>query len=360
MHPSPPFGSSPSSSGQGPSGSTPGQWAPAGAYPPPTAPTHAYPPPAPPPSYPVGSGPQSTPPEDDEPRNDEPKKGRVDLKPTQLAGGALAAVTSAVAASKFGVTGTVMGAAFGSVVSSVASAVYQTSLTRASYRIRTIVVTPTGARGGTGTADASDPTAVPGELTGTASPVVNDTVLAPNGLPWPPEPGLGTAPSTGHSNAHPTVHPTGPSRPAPARPSRRYLKPALALGGFAFVASVGVLSLSETVLGHPISNSRDTGTSFGSVIREASGNDDESSEPASPLPSDSASESGGPSDSPTDSGTESPSASTSADSSESSSSNSDQQNQNPQGGDSSPSPDGGGGGQASPTADAGQQAASPS
>jgi len=308
----------------------------------------------PPHAYPVGSGPQSTPPED------EPKKGHLDLRPTQLAGGALAAVTSAVAASKFGVTGTVVGAAFGSVVSSVASAVYQTSLTRAGDRIRTIVVTPTGARGGTGTADPSDPTAVPGELTGAASPIVNDTVLAPNGLPWPPEPGQGTAPSTdlstGPSAAPSTRQPTAPvpSRPAAARPSKRYLKPALALGGFAFVASVGAISLSETVLGHPISNSSDTGTSLGSVVREASGNEDESSEPASPAPSASPSTSDSPSDSPSDSATESPSDSTSAsDSSESSSSDSDQKDQNPQGGDSSPSPDGGGQ-QAAPTADAGQ------
>src|SRR5689334_25037241 len=94
-----------------------------------------------------------------------PARPAIDLKPTQLAGGALAAVTSAVAASKFGVTGTVMGAAFGSVVSSVASAIYQTSLTRAGDRIRTIVVAPSGARGGTGTVDPADPTAVPGELT---------------------------------------------------------------------------------------------------------------------------------------------------------------------------------------------------
>jgi hypothetical protein len=380
MPSSPPFGSSPSTPGQGSGGSTPPSWPPAtpaagpapGAYPPPTAPSPGYPPPIGPSggpqgypplpehAYPVGwhaSGPEQGSPQPTPPEEEAPRKAGIDIKPTQLAGGALAAVTSAVAASKFGVTGTVVGAAFGSVVSSVASAVYQTSLVRAHDRIRTIVVAPAGARGGTGTADPGDPAAVPAELTGAASPIVNDTVLSPNGLPWPPEPGTGTAPSAAYPAA---PAPSRPSRPASTRTSKRYLKPALALGGFAFVASVGVISLSESVLGHPISDSKDTGTSIGSVWRQAA--DEPKPKPTTPAPSPdesgAPSASDSPSESPTDSPTDSPSESAPAENTDgSSSADPGQQNPDPQGGNASP---GGDGAAASPTADAGQQAASPS
>ncbi|MFD9733659.1 hypothetical protein [Umezawaea sp. NPDC059074] len=64
------------------------------------------------------------------------KKTGLDLKPAQIAAGALAAVTAAFLGSKLNVAGTVAGAAVASVVSTIGSALYQSSIerTRASVR----------------------------------------------------------------------------------------------------------------------------------------------------------------------------------------------------------------------------------
>jgi hypothetical protein len=58
------------------------------------------------------------------------------LSPLQLAGGALAAATSAVVASFFGVGGTVIGAALASVVSTISAALYSASLRKTNERLR--------------------------------------------------------------------------------------------------------------------------------------------------------------------------------------------------------------------------------
>src|SRR5215203_1235367 len=68
--------------------------------------------------------------------------GPAGLSVPQIAAGALAAVTAAVAASFFGVAGTLIGAALGSVVSSVAAGLYATSLSRAARVIKVLVVRP--------------------------------------------------------------------------------------------------------------------------------------------------------------------------------------------------------------------------
>jgi hypothetical protein len=230
-------------------------------------------------------------------------KPGLDLKPTQLAGGALAAVTTAVAASFFGVTGTIVGAAFGSVVSSVAAAVYATSLTRAGHRIKTVVVAPAGARGGTGAARPADPAAVPGELTGARSPIVNEAMLLPSGQSWPPpeqarEPG----------QQQPGGAPVSPERAAASL--RRLLRPALVLGGFAFAASLGAIFATELALGHPVAASNESGTTFSHLIHGDTGTrrfpspppaaSESSSWPSSSSPSSSAA-AGSPSGSASDS-----------------------------------------------------------
>jgi hypothetical protein len=63
-----------------------------------------------------------------DPPADKPKG--VQLNPVQVAAGALAAVSSAVGASFFGVAGTLIGAAVGSVIASVCTALYTESLRR--------------------------------------------------------------------------------------------------------------------------------------------------------------------------------------------------------------------------------------
>jgi len=65
----------------------------------------------------------------------------LDIKPTQVAAGALASVTAAVLGSKLGVAGTVTGAGLASVVGTVGTAMYERSIqaarTRVTARIKT-------------------------------------------------------------------------------------------------------------------------------------------------------------------------------------------------------------------------------
>src|SRR6476469_8389737 len=65
-------------------------------------------------------------------------KRKVDLNGFHVAAAALAAVTSAVLGSQLGAAGTVIGAAGASVVTTVGTAVYQTSLERSRQRVRTL------------------------------------------------------------------------------------------------------------------------------------------------------------------------------------------------------------------------------
>lgn len=74
----------------------------------------------------------------------EPKSKLIDLSPTQLTGGALAAMTSAVVGARLGVAGTVLGAAVGSVVAGVAGTLYTTSLRRTKDKISAVIDSKTG------------------------------------------------------------------------------------------------------------------------------------------------------------------------------------------------------------------------
>jgi hypothetical protein len=62
-------------------------------------------------------------------------KARVDIQPLQVAASALAAVSSAVLLSTIGVAGTIIGAAVGSVIATVGSAVYAYSLRVSKERV---------------------------------------------------------------------------------------------------------------------------------------------------------------------------------------------------------------------------------
>ena len=71
-------------------------------------------------------------------RPDDEKPARLQLSPVQVAAGALAAVSSAVVLSLFGVAGTVIGAALASIVSTVGSALYSASINRTGERLRQV------------------------------------------------------------------------------------------------------------------------------------------------------------------------------------------------------------------------------
>jgi hypothetical protein len=83
---------------------------------------------------------------------DEPKG--LQLNPVQVAAGALAAVSSAVGASFFGVAGTLIGAALGSVIASVCTALYTESLHKTKEGIERVLT-----RRPDGAASAEEPAA---------------------------------------------------------------------------------------------------------------------------------------------------------------------------------------------------------
>jgi hypothetical protein len=69
----------------------------------------------------------------------ESSRPRLELSGVQVLGGAMAAATSAVAASSLGVAGTLVGAALGSAVATVGGSLYTYSLRTTSERVRTVV-----------------------------------------------------------------------------------------------------------------------------------------------------------------------------------------------------------------------------
>ena len=186
-------------------------------------------------------------PEQDDVTVPTPQRRPLGLSLTQIAGGALAAVTAAVAASFLGVAGTITGAAFGSVVSSIGAAVYSTSLSRAARASRVLVVRPGGLA-------ADDPASVP-------PPVGHDPEV------------LADAPA----DAVTTPADTPPEAHVPVW-SRLRWRPVLLVAGTFFVAAMAVIVVTELVIGHPISNSSESGTTI-SNIGGSSG-----SSPSSPSP----------------------------------------------------------------------------
>jgi hypothetical protein len=147
---------------------------------------------------------------------EEKPKGGLSL--TQVLGGALAAVTAAVAASFLGVAGTLIGAALGSVVSTIAATLYSNSLTRAAKASRTLVVRQT---------------LVPARPR--AEPELADRPAAPSPEPHPLQDSIW---------------------------QRVRWKPVLLVAGGVFIAAMAVISVSELVLGHPIANATESGTTL--------------------------------------------------------------------------------------------------
>lgn len=194
------------------------------------------------------------------------------LSLSQIAGSALAAVTTAVAASFLGVAGTLIGAAFGSVVSTVAGAAYATSLKTAATRVRTtrtVLVRP-------------GPDAVRGASQ-------TDPARVPSGFGAEP---VEVTESTGATEL---------SSATTYRSRRRITwKPVAAIAALGFVLGLGLLSVTEGLLGHPVSGSEASGTTIGTVV---GGGSDAAPQPST-TPSPTATD---PTASPSDSATTAPS-----------------------------------------------------
>lgn len=74
----------------------------------------------------------------------EPKPRLLDFSATQIAGGALAAMTAAVIGAQLGVAGTVLGAAVGSIVAGIAGSLYTASLKHTKDKIAAVIVGKVG------------------------------------------------------------------------------------------------------------------------------------------------------------------------------------------------------------------------
>jgi hypothetical protein len=216
-------------------------------------------------------------------------KPALDLSFTKIAGGALAAVTTAVAASHLGVNGTLTGAAFGSVVSSVAAALYATSLKTAHTRIRATRTVVSSAGRGQEAGGVGDPTAMPPELTGRAVSLPGETMILPT--------------HEGHAGPSAGSVPLFPEhRSYEYRAKRRVAwKPMAAFAGLVFVSAMAVIFVTEVLIGHPISNSSESGTTVSRVVQRDTSSTQTTDPTESATPSDSASESASPSDTSSDS-----------------------------------------------------------
>ena len=192
------------------------------------------------------------------------KKGPLGLHAPQLLSGALAAVTTALLASRLGVNGTIVGAAFGSVISAVGGAFYTRSLDRAQQRVvitRDRLAARTLPLGGGSNQSDVDKTGV------------EETVVEPDG----------------EADAPAVEEPT-PGEEAPSGeqlPRRRGWKPWAIVAVALFAVAMLAITLIETVLGHPVSGSSDQGTTVTRLWQGGS--------PSEPLPSPSVDPSATPS-----------------------------------------------------------------
>lgn len=204
-------------------------------------------------------------------------KERLDLSFSQVLGGALAAVTSAVAASYLGVAGTLIGAALGSVIITVGTALYKLWLRSTNERLRKVV--PVQALSNLRVVPEDKPTTrgpsnVPGA--GAPRPADETTLLPkltdPSGKIWAPEP-----------------------EPEPVRKQwaalfQRLPWPRIAVvAAIVFVLSTGVVVATELIGGGSLSSllhgKPDGGTSIGGGHGPQQGDFDRTPGPSSPTPS---------------------------------------------------------------------------
>jgi hypothetical protein len=184
-----------------------------------------------------------------------------DLTFNKVIAGAGAAATSAVVGSFFGAAGTVLGAALGSVVSMIATAIYQHSLDRTRDTVKARIKLPGGR-----TVDVAGTVEVPAPRVAAAGETGRARVyVTPTGL-----------------TDQPTAVLSAVSPASPARPPRRWVvRTALTVGVFL----IGLLAVTgvELLKGSTLARG-ETGTSVGRVVdpRPVSTDTTESSETAEP------------------------------------------------------------------------------
>lgn len=184
-----------------------------------------------------------------------PKPGTApapDARPTlqlslpQVVGSALAAATSALAASFLGVAGTLIGAVFGAVIATIGGALYSHSLGVAALRMRVLREVNGVDDDAATTVDTRSRAVDDGEA------ITVDTRSR----------AVGSGPAGRGS-----LKTAGPDLlTVPAR--RRWLRPVAAMALGVVIALAGITAF-ELVLGHPVSGSTSSGTSIGQAVRAA-------------------------------------------------------------------------------------------
>lgn len=189
------------------------------------------------------------------------KERTLGLSPAQVAGSALAAVTAAVLASFAGAAGTIIGAAFGSIVATVGAAAYTWWLRRTSEAVRRTAIQVRATRGRTGALPrrVSDGPLRPGRRSRRSEDVVAD-----------PEDGTGSADAI-----------TGPR-------NLSWRKMALATLTV-LVTTLGGITAVEAITGRPLSALLGNNDSSGTTLGHVSGGDDDKQVPtedeSTPVPS---------------------------------------------------------------------------
>lgn len=229
---------------------------------------------------------------------------RLDLGVAQVAGSALAAVTAAVAASTLGVAGTILGAGVGAVVATVGSALYTHSMHRASARVREMKLLELRSEGGL---------RWPGPRSGGAG---LDSATRPQTTVGATEP-LGTQPVPTQPLGTETSDAllTEPTDAGSDDSGRSWRRGAVVVGG-GFALAIAGITAAEAVLGHPLSTSRESGTSIGRAVTGDTGSGGSTPGTSTPTTSETtsptSSTSSVPTSSPTSTQTEQSSTSTTA------------------------------------------------
>jgi hypothetical protein len=225
----------------------------------------------------------------DRQRSDQDKPGpRIGVSTVQVGASAAAAVTSALAASFFGVAGTLIGAAVGSVVSTLAGALYSHYLGRAGARIKetkevVIQRIPGEVLSVTPLRHLTRPTDLPGRTS--LQPIGdergNESITAPveeaGQLRQRP---TGLAPLHQNGAGGPTLNGTGGGGPASPPVRSPWKRPAMAMGAVSmagFLISIGVVLATEAALGHPVSGG-ESGNSLSGTIPKVVDSDTKSDE----------------------------------------------------------------------------------
>jgi hypothetical protein len=170
---------------------------------------------------------------------------RLKLNVIQVAAGALAAISSAVAASFFGVGGTIVGAAVSSIVTTTAGTVYSYYLGRTQNRLR-VFVTPVAEKAKAG----QWPVPLPRTVVGTTAPDAAE--------------GTADVPSEAAESREAAAETTAT---AGTQISWRRWAPAGALAVLVFVVAMGSITLFEWGTGQPVAatvqGKSGSGTSLG-------------------------------------------------------------------------------------------------